>query len=72
MPAALARLIVQRLADDAAGHPAPGTARRAEEVMALRDDGALDLPHGIRAVATRGTLRFECHTTGGRKPALKT
>jgi tRNA(Ile)-lysidine synthase len=72
MPAALARLIVQRLADDAAGHPAPGTARRAEEVMALRDDGALDLPHGIRAVASRGTLRFECHTTGGRKPALKT
>ena len=71
LPVALARLVVQRLADAAAGRPAPGTARRAEEVMQLRDGAALDLPHGIRAIVERGTLRFECHTTGGRKPPLK-
>ena len=71
IPLALARLVAQRLADAAAGCPAPGTARRAEELLALREDAALDLPHGVRAVAERGTLTFECHTTGGRKPPLK-
>jgi tRNA(Ile)-lysidine synthase len=60
LPAALRRLVVQRLADGAAGGPAPGAARRAEEVCALPDHGtaALDLPHGVRALAERGTLRF--------------
>jgi tRNA(Ile)-lysidine synthase len=73
LPAALRGLLVQRLADGAAGDPAPGAARRAGELAALPDRGsaALDLPHGVRAVAERGILRFECHTTGGRKPALK-
>jgi tRNA(Ile)-lysidine synthase len=57
---ALARLVVQRLADDAAGGPAPGAARRLEELLALPDEGsaALDLPHRIRAIAERGALRF--------------
>jgi tRNA(Ile)-lysidine synthase len=59
LPAALARLLLQRLADGAAGCPAPGTGRRAEEVMALCDGGALDLPHGVRAVVQAGKLRFE-------------
>ncbi len=58
LPVALARLVVQRLADEAAGRPAPGAARRTEEILAL-DRGALDLPHGVRAVAERGRLRFE-------------
>jgi tRNA(Ile)-lysidine synthase len=73
LPPALRRLVVQRLADGAAGAPAPGAARRADEVAALSSHGtaALDLPHGIRAIAERGTLRFECRTTGGRKPAFK-
>ena len=71
LPPALSRLVLQRLADGAAGGPAPGTARRAEEVLALRDDAALDLPHGVRVLAERGIVRFEGHTTGGRKPALK-
>jgi tRNA(Ile)-lysidine synthase len=57
-PIALARLAVQRLADRAVGRPAPGTARRVQEILAL-EDGALDLPHGVRAVARRGRLRFE-------------
>jgi tRNA(Ile)-lysidine synthase len=57
---ALARLVVQRLADEAAGKPAPGTARRLEELLALPERGkaAIDLPHGVRAIAERGALRF--------------
>lgn len=57
---ALARLVVQRLADDAAGAPAPGAARRLDDILALPDKGtaALDLPHGVRAIAERGALRF--------------
>jgi len=58
---ALRRLVVQRLADDAAGRPVPGAARRADEVAALRRTGTamLDLGGGVRAVAERGTLRAE-------------
>ncbi|HEY3944363.1 MAG TPA: tRNA lysidine(34) synthetase TilS [Solirubrobacteraceae bacterium] len=57
---ALARLVVQQLADAAAGGPAPGAARRLEELLSLPEDGraALDLPHGVRAIAERGALRF--------------
>ncbi len=57
---ALARLVVQELADAAAGGPAPGAARRLDELLALPDDrrAALDLPHGVRAIAERGALRF--------------
>jgi tRNA(Ile)-lysidine synthase len=60
LPPALRRLVVQRLADTAAGRPAPGTARRAEEIIALAETGTavLDLPHGVRAIAERGRLRF--------------
>jgi tRNA(Ile)-lysidine synthase len=60
LPPALRRLVVQRLADGAAGRPAPGTARRADEILALPDTAraALDLPHGVRAIADRGRLRF--------------
>jgi tRNA(Ile)-lysidine synthase len=58
---ALRRLVVQRLADQAAGGPASGAARRADEVAGLADRGtaALDLPHGVRAIAQGGVLRFE-------------
>jgi tRNA(Ile)-lysidine synthase len=63
---ALRRLVVQRLADQAAGAPAPGAARRADEVASLADTGtaALDLPHGVRATARGGVLTF------GRTPQL--
>ncbi len=66
LPVALRRLVVQRLADDALGGPAPGAARRAGEVAALADRGtaALDLPHGVRAHAEHGVLRF------GRTPPI--
>jgi tRNA(Ile)-lysidine synthase len=60
LPPALQRLVVQRLADGAVGAPAPGAARRADEVASLADTGtaALDLPHGVRATATGGVLTF--------------
>jgi tRNA(Ile)-lysidine synthase len=63
---ALRRLVVQRLADAAAGEPAAGVARRADEVAAMSDTGtaALDLPHGVRATARAGVVSF------GRTPRL--
>ena len=59
-PAALRRLAVQCLADEAAGGLAPGVARRADEIAAMSLEGRsmLDLPSGVRAVAERGVLRF--------------
>lgn len=61
LPPALRRLVVQRLADRAAGRPVPGAANRADEVAALRRTGTamLDLGGGVRAVATSGTLHAE-------------
>jgi tRNA(Ile)-lysidine synthase len=58
---ALRRLVVQRLADAAAGRPVAGAARHAEEVVALRRTGVamLDLGSGVRAVVERGILRAE-------------
>ena len=60
-PPALRRLIVQQLADRAAGEPAAGVARRAEEVAALPAHGAasLHLPHGVRASVRGGVVRFD-------------
>jgi tRNA(Ile)-lysidine synthase len=57
---AMRRLVVQRLADEAAGEPAAGVARRADEVAALSEHGtaSLDLPHGVRATVTGGLLRL--------------
>lgn len=59
-PPALARLVAQQLADGALGRPAPGCARRLEELLALRDTGTahLDLPHGVRATVSDGLLSF--------------
>jgi tRNA(Ile)-lysidine synthase len=61
LPPALRRLVVQQLADRAAGRPVPGAARHAEEVAALRRTGTamLDLGGGVRAIAERGVLRAE-------------
>jgi tRNA(Ile)-lysidine synthase len=60
LPPALARLVVQRLADGVQGRPAPGCARRLPEILALRDAGTthLDLPNGVRATAVDGVLTF--------------
>ena len=61
LPPALRRLVVQQLADRAAGRPVAGAARHADEVAALRRTGTamLDLGGGVRAVAERGMLRAE-------------
>jgi tRNA(Ile)-lysidine synthase len=57
----LRRLVVQRLADDAAGRPVPGAANHADEVAALRRTGTamLDLGRGVRAVVEGGILHAE-------------
>jgi tRNA(Ile)-lysidine synthase len=61
LPPALRRLVVQQLADRAAGRRVAGAARHAEEVAALRRTGTvmLDLGGGVRAIAERGILRAE-------------
>lgn len=61
LPPALRRLVVQQLADRAAGRPVAGAARHANEVTALRRTGTamLDLGGGVRAIAERGILRAE-------------
>jgi tRNA(Ile)-lysidine synthase len=57
---ALRRLVLQRLADEAAGRPVPGAARFAEQVADLQRGGSrLDLGGGIQAVLESGTLRAE-------------
>jgi tRNA(Ile)-lysidine synthase len=61
LPVALRRLVVQRLADEAAGGFAPGAARRAEDVAGLSERGTamLDIGGGLRAVAEYGHVRIE-------------
>jgi len=61
LSSALRRLVVQRLADRAAGRPVPGAANHADEVAALRRTGTamLDLGGGTRAVVERGILHAE-------------
>ncbi|HEX2096519.1 MAG TPA: tRNA lysidine(34) synthetase TilS [Solirubrobacterales bacterium] len=59
LPTALRRLVVQRLADRAAGRPVAGAANHADEVAGLRRTGTamLDLGGGVRAIVERGVLR---------------
>lgn len=73
LPAALGRLVVQRLADDIAGRPAPGTARRLADILALDDSrtAALDLPNGVRAVVTEGVLSFTRSPSAGRRRSVE-
>jgi tRNA(Ile)-lysidine synthase len=61
LPPALRRLVVQQLAERAAGRPVAGAANHAEEVAGLRRTGTamLDLGGGVRAVVERGVLRAE-------------
>ena len=72
LPPALRRLVVQRLADAAAGRPVPGAANHADEVAALRRTGTamLDLGGGVRAVVERGILRAEQQSPMGRKSTV--
>jgi tRNA(Ile)-lysidine synthase len=55
---ALRRLVLQRLADEAAGRPVAGAARFADQVAGLSRGGStLDLGSGVRAVLEGGILR---------------
>lgn len=69
LPGGLRRLVIQRLADDAAGGLAPGAARRTEEIIALRPHGTamLDIGNRVRAVVRGGMLRFEPLPTGAAR-----
>ena len=57
---ALARLVLRRLVEEAAGVPRALSAEQARAVLSLGEAGsrALDLGGGLRAVAEYGTLRF--------------
>lgn len=58
---ALRRLVLQRLADEAAGRPVAGAARFGEQVAGLTRGGStLDLGAGVRAVLEGGILSAEC------------
>jgi tRNA(Ile)-lysidine synthase len=62
---ALRRLVLQRMADAAAGRPVAGAARFADQVAGLTRGGSrLDLGDGVRAVLEGGILRAE--RDGGR------
>lgn len=65
---AVRRLVVQRLADAAAGGLLPGAARHTGELAGLSEHGtaSIDIGGGVRAVAEYGVLRFEL---GERPPA---
>ncbi len=61
LPVALARLVVIRLAEDAAGEPVAGIGSRLPELIALASHGGsatLDVGGGTRAVVEYGVLRF--------------
>jgi tRNA(Ile)-lysidine synthase len=55
LPPALARLVVQRLADEAGG---PAVAHRTKEMLALAEHGALDVGGGLRARVEHGRLEL--------------
>jgi tRNA(Ile)-lysidine synthase len=56
----LRRLVVQQLADRAAGRPVAGAARHAGEVASLtRGGSAIDLGSGVRAILENGVVRAE-------------
>jgi tRNA(Ile)-lysidine synthase len=56
---AIARLAVRRLAERTLATRAPRVLSRADEVLALGDDAALDLGDGARARVSGGFLSFE-------------
>jgi tRNA(Ile)-lysidine synthase len=68
LPPALARLVVRRLAEGAAGRLCARAPGRLGEILAL-GDGALDLGDGARAVVHGGVLRVERTPPGRSAPA---
>ena len=68
LPPALARLVVRRLAEDAAGRLCARAPGRLGDILAL-GDGALDLGDGARAVVSDGLLRVQPTPPGASAPA---
>jgi tRNA(Ile)-lysidine synthase len=68
LPPALARLVLRRLAEDAAGRLCARAPGRLQDVLAL-GDGALDLGDGARAVVSGGVLHVERTPAGPAAPA---
>jgi tRNA(Ile)-lysidine synthase len=69
LPPALRRLVARRMAEGAAGRPAPDAARRVDEIIAVgrrRPRAALHLGGGLRALLDRGELRFSAGPTLSR------
>jgi tRNA(Ile)-lysidine synthase len=58
LPPALGRLVVRRLAEAATGGLCPRAAARLADILALGDDGALDVGAGARAIVEAGVMRF--------------
>ena len=67
LPPALARLVVRRLAEAAAGRLCARAAGRLPDILAL-GDGALDLGDGARAIVAGGVLRVEPTPPGRAAP----
>jgi tRNA(Ile)-lysidine synthase len=65
LPPALGRLVLRRLAEDATGALCARAATRLDDVLALGDDGALDLGDGARAIVAAGTVRVGRTPTRG-------
>ncbi|MEJ7797061.1 MAG: tRNA lysidine(34) synthetase TilS [Solirubrobacteraceae bacterium] len=70
LPPALARLVVRRLAEDAAGRLCARAAGRLPDILSL-GDGALDLGDGARAVVSSGVLRVQPTPPGRAAPAAQ-
>jgi hypoxanthine phosphoribosyltransferase len=68
LPPALARLVLRRLAEDAAGRLCARAPGRLDDVLAL-GDGALDLGDGARAVVEAGVMRVERTPPGPAAPS---
>jgi tRNA(Ile)-lysidine synthase len=68
LPPALARLVLRRLAEDAAGRLCARAPGRLGDLLAL-GDGALDLGDGARAVVQDGVMRVERTPPGPAAPA---
>ena len=68
LPPALARLVVRRLAEAATGGLCARAPARLDDILALGDDGALDVGDGARAVVSGGVLRFEATPPLRRSP----
>jgi tRNA(Ile)-lysidine synthase len=67
LPPALARLVVRRLAEGAAGRLCARAPGRLGDILAL-GDGALDLGDGARAIVSGGLLRVEPTPPGRSAP----